>query len=395
MHNIQQYGTYAPTARISFRDANVSVSQDIQLDNRWVITPRASYRDEADWQSSSTLPDYVYDYDVRATRIDASVDAKNQYSETASINVGVYGQKETARAIDVDMPLQEYFPPNGKLSYKASAVYGNWDVLWDKFDVSLGARASNHDYSGSSFTPRIGVTRAQENWHVKWLYGAAYREPDIQTSNPRFHPGTAHLNPESTRVSEFEFGHTLSQHNYLTVSLFNQTIHDAIIYSYLPGYTNNPPIITRGIDLQYWYKTDGFNLQANYNHSLANDDDLAIYNVQGHSGQNVGAAADIANFWFSWQTPIAHLSVQADLRYVGKRYAQVYDKSLNTIHQQALNAEATINGSMTYELLHTQFTLGVHNLTDERQFIPQPYNDVSTPFPFDSRELWLKVALHF
>lgn len=391
MDNVQQYGTFAPTAHISFRDTSLALSHEFLFANDWSLRPHISYRDEADWRSNSTAPDIVYDYDVRARELDATVEAIKHFNTDSNLTLGVYQQREIARAIAVDMPPQDYFPPDGKVSYSASALYGNWDFKLANMELSLGARASNHDYSGSAFSPRLGLTRATDNWHFKWLRGAAFREPDIQTSNPAFHSGTETLKPENTVVNEIEYGHTLGRKSYVTLSLFDQTIDDAIIYSYVPGYSNNPPIKTRGLDVQYWYKDETINLQANYSHARANDNDLAIYNVMGHSGQNVGAAQDIANLWFGWRTPIHALSVSVDMRYVGARYAQVYSPILVSNQQARLAPEKTLNLSVSYQMKLMSWNLGVRNITNQHQFIPQAYNDVSTAFPFDSRECWLRV----
>jgi len=395
MDNIQQYGVYAPTAKIDFRETNFFIAHDFKVNEQWQLTPRFGYRDEANWRSSSQAPDFVYDYDVRARTWDAQLDSIYQYAEDASISLGVYHQTEIARAISVDMPPQEYFPPDGELQQQTRAIYANWDLRISDYDLSLGARASHHDYSGSAFTPRIGVTRAEKNWHMKMLYGTAFREPDLQTSNPIFHPATETLKAEQSRVSEIEYGHTLGKKSYLTLSLFDQKIKDAIIYSYEPGYTNNPPIKTHGIDLQYWFTGDVVSLRANASYAKANDDELLPYDVPNHSGQNMGAANQIANLWFGWKTPVENLGVNVDLRYVGSRYAQQYSAVVDSIQVRQLAAEKTVNLSLIYSFPAVLWTLGVSNLTDANVLIPQPYNDVSTPFPAGGREYWLRAEITF
>lgn len=393
MDNIQQYGVYAPTAKIDFRETNFFIAHDFELNEQWQLTPRFGYRDEANWRSSSQAPDFVYDYDVRARAWDTQLDSIYRYTSDASISVGLYHQTETARALSVDMPPQEYFPPDGELQHQTNAIYANWDLRIGEYDLSLGARASEHDYSGSSFTPRIGVTRAEKDWHIKMLYGTAFREPDLQTSNPIFHPATETLKAEQSRVSEIEFGHTHDEKSYLTLSLFDQKIKDAIIYSYEPGYTNNPPIKTRGIDLQYWFTDDILSLRANASYTKANDDDLPPYDVPNHSGQNMGAANTVANLWFSWKTPLENLTANIDLRYLGSRYAQQYASAGRSIQVQKIDAEKIANIALDYRFSSVLWTIGVTNITNANVLIPQPYNDVSTPFPVGGREYWLRASI--
>lgn len=391
MDNIQQFGVYAPTAQIDFRETNFFIDRELILGELWQLTPGFYYRDEANWRSSSRAPDIAYDYDVRARAWSADLDAIYKYADDASVRLGFFLGAETARAISVDMPPQDYFPPDGELKSHSRALYANWDKHLGSYDLSLGARASRHDYSGSAFTPRVGLTRAEKNWHMKVLYGTAFREPDLQTSNPIFHPGTETVKAEQTRVSELEFGHTLGEKSYLTLSLFDQKINDAIIYSYEPGYTNNPEINARGAELQYWYSGDFVSLRANASYANANDDDLLPYDVPGHSGQNIGAANQVANLWFSWKTPIKNLSANLDFRYLGSRYARQYLAQVQSTRIQKIDAEKSVNLALEYRLPALNLTFSITNLTNATLVIPQPYNDVSTPFPVGEREYWLRA----
>ncbi|QEY17054.1 TonB-dependent receptor [Cellvibrio sp. KY-GH-1] len=391
MDNIQQYGIFAPSARIKFRESNFFIEHKFVLNEQWQLTPRLSLRDEANWRSSSQAPDLVYDYDVRARAWNIDLETLYEYANDASLSVGVSQRGETARAISVDMPPEQYFPPDGELTSRDHALYVNWDKRFGDYELSLGARASSHDYSGDAFTPRIGLTRAEKNWHMKMLYGTAFREPDLQTSNPIFHPGTETLNAEKTRVSEIEYGHALGDKNYLTLSVFDQNIKDAIIYSYEPGYTNNPEIRTQGAELQYWYTGDVISMRANVSYARANDDDLPPYDVPKRSGQNMGAASGVANLWFSMKTPIENLSTNFDFRYLGSRYARQYSAQIGAVQIQKVDAEKSVNLAVEYRLRTVHWTFAVNNLTNTAQVIPQPYNDVSTPFPVGEREYWLRA----
>jgi outer membrane receptor protein involved in Fe transport len=87
--------------------------------------------------------------------------------------------------------------------------------------------------------------------------------------------------------------------------------------------------------------------------------------------------------------------VNVDLRYVGSRYAQQYSAAIDSIQVQQVAAEKTLNLSLTYSFPTVLWTLGVSNLTDANVLIPQPYNDVSTPFPAGGREYWLRAEIIF
>ncbi|MFZ5601749.1 MAG: TonB-dependent receptor domain-containing protein, partial [Pseudomonadota bacterium] len=149
--------------------------------------------------------------------------------------------------------------------------------------------------------------------------------------------------------------------------------------------------------LQYLYRAEGFSLQANYSWTHSNDDDLQVYDVPQQSGQFIGAPAHVGNAWLSLSTPVAHLSAMLGARYVGSRQALDFDPVLAQtqpdfpLSMQRLDAEFTVNAALRYEIRATTLTLGVDNLFEEEQYMPQPYSGFSTPFPYGSRSIWLRA----
>lgn len=393
MDAVQNFGTYSPSTTVSFRQATAAVSRLFFLSENWSIRPRMSYRTEATWQ------DLTARYDIRGARMVASLDATNRYSMDGSVSFGYYYQQQMARPALPPTSPTPFYPGSGWVKYPGSALYGNWNFMIGDFNLSMGARASDHQYSGSSVTPQFGLTRSTEKWHFKWLYGTATRDPNLEQINPSNHPQQAILRTERTTVNELEFGRALNERSYLTLSLFDQKISDPIIYLPNPGgFTNNAPVIVRGVELQYWYRGDRSSVQANYCLTRSNNSDAPpLYNAQDQNGQFLGAASQIANLWSEWHTLTPGLSVLLGARYLGSRTAFVYVPALGTVTQQKLKAEQTLNAGLRYKLKQMILSGGVHNITNEEQFIPQPYdasvpgNPGSTPFPVDGRELWIRI----
>jgi outer membrane receptor protein involved in Fe transport len=391
---VQNFGTYTPSVTSHFYQASLALSREVAVTQHWSVRPRVSYRRESAWQDVASA------YDIPGQRLDATLDATNRYAPEASLSFGIYRQVLMARSVASVYTPGLYYPKDGGwVKYSGTAVYGNWDVKVADFNLSLGARASEHQYSGSSITPRLGLTRATDTWHFKGLFGKATRDPNLEQINPQLHPYQDELRTEHTTVSEVEFGHILGKQHYLTLSLFDQTIRDPIIYLPRPGgFSNNVPVKSRGAELQYWYRGDSLVLHGNASHSRTNNETgPRLYHVQGGSGQFLGAASRIANAWLEWRTPAPGLSVLLDARHLGSRTAFAYAPALGSLTQQVLAPETTFNAALRYRVGRMTMSGGVRNLGNEKQVIPQPYDASvpgtpgSTPFPVGGRELWVRV----
>ncbi len=397
---IQGFGTNDPRGTIALNRVLMSASHDAHLSDTWTLTPRVGYRSDDLLVKAPTEPTV---FDMTARSITAGFDATYAYADSDSFTWGADYQYQNAVANKTtgpyfSLPTDRYFGDDDTQAYSSRSLYVNWDKALGNYRLALGGRASHHQYAGNALTPRLGLTRAEDNWHFKWLYGEAFREPNIET----IHYGTdsESLKPERTVVHELEFGHRVLADGYLTLSVFDQQIKDSIIFSQdelnVFAYNNNPEMHTRGAELQYLYRVDGFSLQANYSIAQSNDNDLSLYDVQGRSGQYLGAPAEVANLWCSVDTPVQDLAAFAGLRYVGTRTAMQYDAVLVggsgfPISQQTLDAELTFNAGLRYTFAGAAFTLGVDNLTNERQWMPQPYEGASTPFPYGSRSVWARA----
>lgn len=401
---LQGIGTSDPSSIMDLQRLMMSLSHDFYPLSDFMLTPHMNYRQDSIVLNAPMEPTV---FDVSAITADGGFDASWQYSSLSSISFGANYQYQSATANETSgpyflLPASQYFNGEGQKSYSTYSLYGNIDQEIGLYHLIVGARSSHHQYAGSALTPRVGLTRATDAWHFKWLYGEAFREPNIET----IHYGTAAevVRPERTAAHEFELGHKLLNNGYLTMSLFQQKVNDTIILSQDKvgqfTYNNNATLHSHGVDIQYLYKISGFSFNANYSYTKSNDDDIPLYDVKGRSGQYLGAPAQVGNFWLSVAAPLENLSFLLGGRYVGSRTANNYDASLvgvlmPPISQQQLPAETTLNAGVRYAFKKATITLGVDNITNEKQWLPQPYEGLSTPFPFGGRAIWMRGEWKF
>lgn len=397
---IQGFGTAEPQGVVLVNRTRLRYAHDLQATPALLLSPHLSYSHD---NLRVQAPEEPTVFDVTSRSMGAALDLQWEYDSRNQLSAGFEYSIEGAKANTTTgpffpAPTALYFGDSDEVDYERSSVYGDWNLALGDYVLTLGARASHHQDAGNAVTPRAGLTRAGANWHFKWLYGEAFREPNIETIH--YGTRTESISPERTVVHEFELGHRLLANGYLTLSVFDQRIDDAIIFNQDQidefTYYNHPTMHTYGTELQYLYRTSGFSLQANYSWTRSNDDDLAVYDVPQHAGQYIGAPAQVGNLWLTVATPVPHLSSMLGLRYVGSRHALDFDPALAQsqpgfpLGMQRLDAEFTVNAALRYQISPATLTLGVDNLFDEEQQMPQPYSGFSTPFPYGSRGIWLR-----
>lgn len=399
---VQRYGILVPDQTMNFRHVNLRLEQEFQLKPATTLTPRWTYRDENTWQGTSrALPS---DYELPARRHTLELEALHTFASGASWRAGAQGYWSSAQAEALVVPEfpglspANYFRGGHEVSYRSRAIYAEAEQPWKRYRLSLGLRHSEHSLSGQATLPRLALTRAEPDWHLKGLIGSAYREPQIETANQ----SAIALEPEYTSVYELEGGHRLGQHHYLTASLFRYRLRDAIVFSATPdgviGYVNSPPYRGEGLELQWRLQQESWRLDANYQRSRTDDDAIAVYDVQGRHGQSLGAPRDVVNLWLGWQF-LPDWSLHPRLRYQGARTAFVFDPAGNSaglpLSQARLDPELTLDVSVRYRRWPWTLDLGLRNLGDEERLLPQPYAGISPPYPAGGREGWLRLQYDF
>lgn len=399
---IQRYGIAVPDQRMNFRHGNIRLEHDFHPAPATTLTSRWTFRDENTWHGvSRELPAF---YELPAQRHTLELEARHAFNSGVSARAGLQQYWARVRAEELFVPdafpgvmPDEYFDGRREADYHSFSAYAEADIPWRNYLLSVGGRYTDHSESGSAALPRLALTWTEPDWHLKGIVGTAYREPQFETSNQRAET----LQPEYTTVYELEAGRKLGAHQYLTGSLFQYRLRDAIVFSVAPdgtpGYINAPVLHGRGLELQWQLHYERWRLQANFQRSWTDDDAISIYDVQGRRGQSLGAPRDVFNVWLGWQATPAW-SLHSRLRYQGARTALVFDAASLAdppLSQGRLDAELSLDLSARYRLSAWTVDMGIKNLNDEERLLPQPYTGISPPYPDGSREAWLRLQYDF
>lgn len=97
------------------------------------------------------------------------------------------------------------------------------------FELSLGARRDDFDTFGSETSPRVAIALVQNGTKWRAAYGQAFRAPSVGELYFPF-SGNRDLNAEHSRSFEFGFDRGLGTASQLSLTYFNSSYRDLIIF---------------------------------------------------------------------------------------------------------------------------------------------------------------------
>jgi outer membrane receptor protein involved in Fe transport len=131
-------------------------------------------------------------------------------------------------------------------------------------DVVLGLRLDDYSDFGNQWSKRAGVVyRADESLILKLLYGSAFRAPTLieayEGGHINFRAGDPSIKPESTDTYEFVAIVKPQPDIKILLNLFYSQLHNVIDLEEYPntdpGYQNFDTRESRGIELEFFYKS--------------------------------------------------------------------------------------------------------------------------------------------
>ncbi|MBI4396356.1 MAG: TonB-dependent receptor, partial [Elusimicrobia bacterium] len=255
----------------------------------------------------------------------------------------------------------------------------------------------DHSQFGSSFVPRMALTKVVQDVHFKLLYSRAFRAPGIE--NIRLNPS---IKPEKTTVYEFETGYQMSDTMFVSLNLFNIRINKPIVYFFdsvsgLEGYRNYDRTGTRGLETVYRIKDNWGHADLTYSYYAENNNEVDSYKAGTKESVLLGFPAHKVTLNTSVRVA-KRTTLNPSAIYLSRRYG--YDQADANGDAQFKTAEPILllNLFLNFRDVFTRgLTIGVggYNLSNENYRYIQPYNNAHPPLPGPSRELLAKVSYAF
>ncbi|MBK7572721.1 MAG: TonB-dependent receptor plug domain-containing protein [Bacteroidetes bacterium] len=379
---------YSQAYRSRFINSAINAKVEYNV-GKWKITPGVKIKFEHPWYYNSEITgDSFEPYDVTSNKNLAYVN----YIIDPTKSINVIGGFQYYNLVAIDHLENSTFT-DGSKTFKNYNYGGHIQAIAKtKFvNFTLGSRVAYNKYCGTSFVPRIGLTKIWDKFHVKALYSVGFRAPSIENINLNWG-----IKPEYTLVAEIEGGVKLGMNSYLTANLYNVTTKHPIIFYYDPmastdNYINESRTGTRGIELDYKWKAKKWFATINYAfYTTAGQNALDEYSPL--NGENVNLAFPAHKFNFIGSFSLGqHLSLNPSVSFYSKRYSIASDQTeIVTTHSEAVYANINLSKDNFFtEGLTAQF--GVFNFLDEDVWYIQPYNSNHAPLPGGGREIQIRL----
>jgi outer membrane cobalamin receptor len=279
----------------------------------------------------------------------------------------------------------------GNTAVFLQAIYKNFIA-----NVTLGARYEWNSLFGSSFVPRVGLTKVVGRWNFKLLYSQAFRAPGIENLN--INPL---VRPERTNIVEAEVGVQLTDHQSVVVNGYWIRIDQPIVYDIDPN-TNNESYLnasstgTAGVEAEYRLRSKWGFVTLNYSYySTAGQNQVALYEVPGHPDVLLGFGSHKVALNTGFDLWRDHLSFAVSGVYESERFGYVSGDGMGNGILGSEPNTFLVNTNLAYRDLGVKgldLMAGVFNLLDQQYRVVQPYNGGHPPLPMGSREVFVRLS---
>ncbi len=384
---------------MSFKSFHTEVKYDyVTPSGKVTITPRIRYKRQNPWLTNSGTAAELDATDYPGVFSDKVIDqslaevaSKFDISSKVNITAGLQYYIEKGETVEG----HEYdFTGTTTIDFYNFAAFGQGLFNLDFANLTLGACYNHHEQFGSSFVPRIGITKVIDKFHGKLLFSQAFRAPSIQNIDPN-----PDIKPEVTTVFEVEAGYQMSKKVALVANFYNISIKDPIVYFYdgatdEEGYKNYDKTGTLGAEVELRYKGDKGSFTLNYSSYSANGmNKVESYAVIGNDNRLLGMPQGKLNLYSNIKLG-KKISFNPSFTYLSERSG--YDKE--TIEPTKFDPVLFVNVYFQVRNVLIEgldFGTGVYNLTDnDYQFI-QPYASGHAPLPQPSREILVRLKYNF
>jgi outer membrane receptor protein involved in Fe transport len=380
---------------LNFRMYLVNAQYEMRIGDHLTVSPRLSIARQVPWQMPSADPNVIFDKTVDRYLLNLTLSYRFRRDTQLLLGAEALADRASLNGALIG-DLQRPFGTSSTVSYTTLGTFGQVQTDHRLASLTLGARFEHHSASGSSFVPRIGVTRRMGRFHGKLLASRAFRAPGIENINL----SSGQISPERTTVYEAEFGYHPSERFWLSANVFDTTIDSPIVYEFdsvqnQEVYTNASSMGTRGLELESQLYSRRANVRASYSFYTADGKDQArAFSVPGHDDYLLAfpkhKLALMGTLALSKKLDVSTTAVL-----LGSRYG--YTHGDVTGQPQLGREDPVIYWSVAASYRDLEFrgltvSLGMNNLLDEPVRLVQPYRGKHAPLPGPSREALLRVA---
>ena len=393
---IDLWGKNVTTGAIkeSFRTLIQSLNYDIKT-SKHKISLKTQYKYQQPWIASVPKENYI---STKYTgKFIAGIFDEISFSEKSILVMGYEFNNTSVFRRDSD----EVFI-NGKntLSINNSALFTQFMQYTKWVNLTLGGRFDSNSEYGSSFVPRLGITKAWKKFHAKLMVSQSFRLPGGIIPN-RLPSGKIKINPEKATNFELEVGMKILSKLYFTINGYNVKVEKTITYQTDPVtgngvYFNSGNLSTLGMEAEMKYVGEIVQASINYAYYKAVKR-IDLFSVPGEKNHLLGIAPNRINGQLSVRF-MKDTWLTSNLNYFGKRFGYTHaDMDGNPVLEE-FDSSILIDVNFRFNNFIAKglnLTLGCHNLLNTDFSFIQPYNGYHAPLPYQSRSYMVSMNYSF
>lgn len=360
------------------------------VNSRLKVTPSFQVKQQYPWQLD--VPEVGYRNSRYSNKLVFGLNSTYELSENARILVGGEAAqcKILGEASDILLDESSFSVTNisgyGQLSYSTQ---------WVNFTV--GGRFDRYNHYGSSFVPRIGITKAWSSFNFKLMASQSFRVPGGVIPKRNLLVGKK-VDPEKATNFELEVGYHLSQHSWITVNGYQILFNKVIVYSSDPhtgvgSYSNGGKQGSYGVEADFRYASDYVDFRMNYAYYVAENNESENYVVPDHKEAFPAFANHRVNAVIGFNVSKS-ISITPTISWYGERYGYIS----NSNSAKKFNPETLVNITVSATSLLVQgldFYVGAHNILDKNVPLIQPYNGGHPALPGESASIFARLVFNF
>jgi outer membrane receptor for ferrienterochelin and colicin len=374
------------------------------ISRKVLLNANVNYKQSSPWENAGLIDavdshNYSY-YKITVERLKANLNAVVNFSKWLKGTIGAesiydYGKKYNGEIFHYDS--------SDHVSYFNYAPFAQVTIIAPFSSITIGGRYDYSNAFGSSFSPRIGITKKIGRANYKLQYASSFRAPSIE--NVQYAIDRIKLLPETSNTLEGEASFKLNKNMYLAVNIFDITTHNAIKYYVKTdsvingdpdGYRNSKTTTgSQGFELEYKYKGALGFLNASFSY-------YTITHKGADSANFVALDKSVtlgtAQYKFSLLASInlgKHYFITPSAQFLGKRYGiSSLDSAGNNVIQ-TFPAQIVLNvfaGSTAIK--NITLGVGINNISNQNIFYIQAYNSKHAPLPGLGRNFYVSLKYH-
>lgn len=384
-----------------FDQYSALVNYEWQVSEKLKIVPQIQYKFQTPWNTD--IPEQEYACTKTVNKTWGNVSSFWKLNEKSDLISGLEVNNTLFGISDERKPYEElYRDSKTETGYLNYAFFNQFTHINQYANITIGAR---YDYStvyGSSFVPRIGLTKASDLYHIKLMISQSFRIPGGMIPE-RVPIGVPSIVPEKATNYEVEAGLKLWSTAYVTVNVYSVVFDKIITYGRdattgVGTYRNKGKLGTLGGELELKQKSDKLTIILNYAFYRATKRDAANFLVPDNSGYFLAFAPHKLNLYANYKIN-EHISISPKFSLIGKRFAySQFDENtqedvLSTYEPQLFAGLFLNMDDMWYQGLNLD--MGISNILDEKELFLQPYRGSHAPLPGLSRAIQFRIFYEF